>query len=369
MAEEKKPSIIDIDIKLLKPYIPLLQQYFGLPFPELELEWEAAQMETNPDADHSFRMNEYVSSKTVEDLLHSNFDRIKNEDQIKSLLWLAANLYYSGNLESHEAYDTESVLDQIEQSTIREEIAQLYSYVQKRKQTQTVGVGEYAFPGKPIELVSDDKTVLRIDNTDCWFEAMLENHLFPNCLPDVENDEDAQMFLEKNSNAPGPKTKRVNNAIIHGVEMFLHDQEVVDSKPAAPQNLCMFIRDYLTAMGLLDDMNEKDRAYFWINIQKRIPEFRKKDEKTKLFNVELKSVSIEELSCVTPDQAAYQWLFYPNRIKEEEEKKEEEKLEDEQKPNEKKSIGNRIDLLLSHTRDIIRKGVYKKGKKENTSQS
>lgn len=367
--EEKTDQLQEVAISKLEPIIPLLQKYIGLPYPQLELECLAAKMETNPDFVHTYQFYEFVSQKTIEELLHRYFEKTDKEDEIIFFLWIVANLFYSGNYASYESYEKESYLAQEEQRNIREEIAQLYSYIQKRKQIRTVAVGDNALSGKPIEFVSDDKTELRIDNTNCWFEAMLEHYLFPNCLPDVVDDKDAERIWKKDNKPAGRKARTETNAIIHGVEQYLHDEGVINKSAVAPKHLCLFLFDYLDAMGYLND--DYDRRMLKPEyIKNYIHNLREEGNEPQFNNYTFE----EGLPSITVEDVAYTWLFNPLRykvmmVKRRKELEKEEKLEEIQKPNEKKSIGTRIDLLLSHTRDIFRKGVYKKEKKENTSQS
>lgn len=312
--EEHKVFIRDIDVRKLRPYIPLLQEYIGLPFPQLELACLAAERETNPEAVHEFRIIEFVPFTKIEEMLSKHFDPIEDNSCVPSFLWLVANLYYCGNTEAQEASDTESVLGQIERSLIRDEIAQLYTFIQQRKALRLVGDEQYGLWGRPIAFESEDKTVLRIHNTSGWFEALLENHLFPNCLPDVANDEDAQRLWKKENRKVGRKPRTNTNAIIHGVESFLHDVEIV--KGVAPTNLCEFLFDYLDAMGYLSDPTDR-YSLAPSSIKAYIHNLRKETASPQLNNVVLENKSVEELSRITPEEAAYNWLFPPKHAKEE----------------------------------------------------
>ena len=313
---ENTVTVRSIDVRELKPYIPLLQNYIGLPFPQLELECMAAERETNPEAKHEFRIIEFITYEKICKLLNKHFDHIDAKSSIPSFLWLVANLYYYGNIEEQEQLDIEFTLDQREELQIREEIAQLYTFIQQRKSIQLVGDGEYGFGGRPIEFVSEDKSALRIHNTSCWFEALLENYLFPNCLPDVASDEDAQRIWKKGRKKVGRKSRTETNAIIHGVEMFLHDEGLVDS--VAPTNLCEFLFDYLDAMGYLSDPTDR-LSLAPSSIKAYIHNMRKETASPQFCNAEFKKVSIEELSRPTPEESSYFWLFHPKQAKKESE--------------------------------------------------
>ncbi len=335
---------MEYDVKSLEPIFPLIKEYFGNPYIEFQ------------DYPEAFPFKEVVTSDAIEELLLRYFEKDQVTKEVLSLLWLVANLYYCGNIEAREQGNYWDVDDWEQKRIIREEIAQLYSFITERG-TLRIPKNKQYYPreGGEIEFKSQTGT-LKILDTECWIEALLENYLFPNCLPDVSNDEEAQLIWKKENKPAGRKARKTVNAIIHGVDMFLHDQGVVDRNVAAPKSLCLFIYDYLETMGLLDYLtedNKEKKSEPWYIIQKQIPYFRKEENNPKLFTPELEECLPEEWIGNPRDDAAYQWLYYPNRIKKEE----------------KKTIGARIDLLLSHIRDIFRKGVYKKGKKENTSQS
>ena len=309
---EKPIFIRNIEALKLKPYIKLLQDYIGLPFAELELSVAAAEMDPNPDAEHEYQLYERVLYEDINAMLSKHFDPIDSNGQIPDFLWLAANLYYNGNIAAYDEAMFDSAINQIEERQIREEIAQLYSFIQKRKEIHSVGDPEYHFAGKSIEFVSGDKSSLMIHDTLGWFEALLENYLFPNCLPDVANDEDAQMIWKKEDKKAGRPSRFETNAIIHGVDLFLHDAGLVEG--IAPTNLCGFLHDYLDAMGYLDD--PLDRLMLDPkSIKAYIHNLRKKEDPPRFFNTTFKTVSLEELARIDPDEAAYRWLFPPKSLK------------------------------------------------------
>jgi len=311
---ENTVTVRSIDVRELKPYISLLQNYIGLPFPQLELECMAAERETNPEAKHEFRIIESVTYEKICKLLNKHFDHIDAKSSIPSFLWLVANLYYYGNIEEQEQLDIEFTLDQREELQIREEIAQLFTFIQQRKSIQLIGDGQYGLEGRPIEFGSEDKSSLRIHNTSCWFEALLENYLFPNCLPDVASDEDAQRIWKKKRKKVGRKSRTNTNAIIHGVDSLFHDAGLV--RGVAPTNLCEFLFDYLDTMGYLNDPTDR-LSLAPSTIKTYIHNLRKETASPQFGNAVFKKASIEELSRTTPEEAAYFWLFYPKQEKKE----------------------------------------------------
>lgn len=361
--EEEQVCNKDIDARQIEPYIQCIKQYFGLPFIYISEECEFAH--NNPEEERLISIAEYVPSTAINELLFRYFDKDQVTNKIMRLLWLVANLYYCGNIEAQEAEYYWETEDQEQRKKIREEIAQLYSFFTERE-TLRIPKNQRYYPreGREIEFKSD-KGNLKIRDTECWIEALLENYLFPNWLPDVANDEDAQKIWKKENKPVGRKARTNTNAIIHGVASFLQDEKIVDG--VAPKKLCLFILDYLDVMNYLQDpIDHESITTEWIKAQ--IHNFRKLENKPQLFTPELEGSTIDELSDNSPANAAYHWLYYPNRIKKEE-RDEGGETGRGTETHQKKSIGTRIDLLLSHTRDIFRKGVYKKGKKENTSQS
>lgn len=309
----KEPCIKPVNIFALEPYIPLLQKYFGLPFEQLELELLAAKHD--PEHEHPFEIWEYVSIENIGELLEPYFGDVEIEGDLLILLYLVANLYYEGNVAAHDSAMIEDNFQQIENAQIREEIAQLYSFMQKRK-SQPISGDENHIPTKQLRLVAG-KEKLDIKDTCCWFEALLENYLFPNCLPDVENDEDAQKLWKREKKAGRPARKEVH-AIINGVNNFLKDKGVVDKTVTAPTNLCKFLRDYLEAMGYLENPVDAS-AINSVSIKTWIHKFEEKEDKPQFADSGLKSPSsfeeLEELLKATPDDEAYSWLFHPNRHK------------------------------------------------------
>ena len=379
MDKETIPVLRYIAVKNLIPYIPWLKQYFGLPFLDLNLFIDLGDRGTSPDDNREYEMREYISQDYIVQLLNTYFDLPEKPSYISSFLWLAANHFYPDNMIAYNNALNTFVIDhnkEIEAKRriqIREEIAQIYSLIQKRKSILCVNDGVHHFDGKPIEIVSEDKTSLKIHNTSCWFEALLENYLFPNCLPDVTSDEEAQLIWDKGKQHPGPKAQKDKNTIIHGVEMFLHDYGVVQDAEA-PKQLCYFLYYYLIAMGLQKDPQDGkiEDKIIW-GIKSNIRNLRNMKDKPRYFTADLREESIEGLSQILPEDVAHDWLFNPKRDKKEEEAKEEaneEAKEDAKEENveiaqKKKGIHS----LLSRVRDIFRKGVYKTEKKADTSHS
>ena len=312
---EKEISAWDIDVFALKPYVPLLKEYFGLPYAELELEIKAAEFRPSPENKHTYRIYERVSMEDLAEMLNTHFENAEVDEETFGLLWLAANLYYAGNVSSYEYQGMKDNFQQIENAQIREEIAQLYSFMQKRK-SQPISGDENHIPTKQLRLVAG-KEKLDIKDTCCWFEALLGNYLFPNCLPDVENDEDAQKLWKREKKAGRPAREEIH-AIINGVKNFLKDKGVVDKTVTAPTNLCKFLRDYLEAMGYLEDPLDaavitSDSIKSWIH------NFEKKEDKPQFADSGLTSLSsfeeLKELLKATPDDEAYSWLFHPKHHK------------------------------------------------------
>ena len=282
-------------VKALKPFVPILKKYFGLPFVEIELEIMAADHEGERGDDRKIAIPAYVEPGKVKELLDTHFGKDAVSDQIIDTLFLAANIYYGDSVSDYESQQSTSddYLFFMERTEMREEIAKLYSFIQKRKKQEV---------SQPIKFVSDKEKVV-LDDTAGWLEALLENHLFPNCLPDVKDDQDARRLWDKKGKRGRPERPQVN-AIVNGVASYLGDQGVVEG--VAPTNLCNFIVEYLKAMGQFRDST--DAAVLtskWVkaqihNLAESGPVF---------YNYNMSDATVEELSTLPPDMKAYQWLF------------------------------------------------------------
>ena len=75
---------------------------------------------------------------------------------------------------------------------------------------------------------------------------------------------------------------------------------------AAPGTLCEFIVDYLKVMGLMEDpMDAIVMTPKWVKAQIH----HLADSGPVFFNYDMHAPTKEELSNVTPDRKAYEWLF------------------------------------------------------------
>lgn len=295
-------SQVRIKLQNVKPFIPILKEYFGFPFTELELAVKASELEENPDNETSFDLEEYVSHNAICGLAKKHFNGVTMSAELLDTLYFAANLYYYRNVPNYEYAQEVDNYGQIELSIMREEIAELYSFLQRLQIKGESG------PGRLVTIkVNKEKIVF--PNTLGWLYALLENHLFPNCLPDVKNDEDARSIWDKRKKSGRPSRAEIN-AIVHGFAKLLHDQKVVDD--IAPAELCEFILDLLMEMGHIHD--ETDKLVItpaWIKSQ--IHRTEKQWDGPGFHNTVMRSPTLEELTTVTPDQQANLWLFNPKR--------------------------------------------------------
>lgn len=295
-------SQVKIKLQNFKPFIPILKEYFGFPYVELELDIMALELEENPDNEASFDLEEYVSHNAICGLAKKHFDGVIMSAELLDTLYFAANLYYYRNVLNYEYAQEVDNYGQMELSIMREEIAELYSFLQRLHVKSKNG------SGRPVTL-KVDKEKIAIPNTLGWLYALLENHLFPNCLPDVKNDDEARSIWDRRKKSGRPSRVEIN-AIVHGVAKLLHDQNVVND--IAPAELCEFIRDLLMEMGQIHD--ETDKLVItpdWIKSQ--IHRTDKQWDGPGFHNTVLRSPTLEELTTVTPDQQAYLWLFNPER--------------------------------------------------------
>ena len=113
-------SQVRIKLQNVKPFIPILKEYFGFPFTELELAVKASELEENPDNEASFGFEEYVSHNAICGLAKKHFNGVTMSAELLDTLYFAANLYYYRNVPNYEYAQEVDNYGQIEQSIMRE---------------------------------------------------------------------------------------------------------------------------------------------------------------------------------------------------------------------------------------------------------
>ena len=145
---------------------------------------------------------------------------------------------------------------------------------------------------------------VELDNPFRWFQSLMDNHLFPNCIPDIKNVKQANQILAK---AKGRKIdNKIATAIVYGVATYFKEKGLITAR--APKNLCSFLWKFLVMMKLKDASDylfTESRIKNWINnIQGQ------KDD-PKIYTPEIRVISIEELKEIPLNERAERWLFNP----------------------------------------------------------
>ena len=279
-------QIIQLLLKTLKPEVALIKRYFGLNHPNLDL--ELLIVEKGLDPERTFPMTEFIPAEEIGRAFDEFFADAQQQEAIVRVLWLVGNLYYGDSVKAYEQYFCEETEDDLFWSTIEQELLQLYIFRQKHKAAGpvTIKVG---------------KESLEIPNTNGWVQAILDNHVFPNCLPKTHSAADAEQLIWK-KDAGAPVKHPEVNAIVNGVATMLFDFQVI--KERAPMILCRFIRKYLVMMELISE-GDPTLDEEWIKSQ--IHNFKKKSKDPRFPTREIKEVSPEDLK-----EAGYysvKWAF------------------------------------------------------------
>lgn len=288
---DKKLYKHDVELLKLEPYIPLIKEYFGLFVPDLEPELHLAK---NNDPGRTYSIIEQVTFEDIQKLFLRYFEEgIENEGQIISLLWLVANLYYGERYKQYQQLWNEEVgEDCLMWPYIRKDIIRLYKLVHgKHASNEAIGltIGE-----ESVELSNDLK----------WFYSFLEHHLFPHCIPEIKSVDDAIDELTEKGGRPqsSPEIK----GMVCGIARFFYDKGLVSAK--APKNLVLFIKEFVTMMGLLSDPLTKQVVNEnWIKARIH------KLDGPQLDNLDFESCNLEDLGA-SQQEIAFRWLFPPESL-------------------------------------------------------
>lgn len=288
---ENKYNVYPLPLKNFPPYVEAIKKYFGLSHPNLELE----MLLVKNDPERVFEMIEFVEYKDIVELLEEKFpDMGDDKTFIENLLWLVANLYYGDSYDQYNDYfDNEVEQDNHVWACIEKDMARLYALLQDHPRDEKITIQ-----------IGKDKVVL--DDDFNWFQGVMNNQVFPNCIPNIQNLEDAKSLLQKK--AGRPQTRTEVNAVVNGISRLFADEEIIEGK--APRILLDFIRDFLVMMALI----KKDDVFVstdWIKSQ--ISNLQKPGKDARFNNVEVHSVSAEELKNVPIWNKALDWVFPPKR--------------------------------------------------------
>lgn len=286
--EPKQIYAYSLRLEEMKPYVEKMKDYFGLNHPNLDM--ELLLLEDDPERE--FKLTAYVTYDEIRDaFIKASFNQVGDVEEYVSLLWTVANLYYGDLFQRYEEYEMEEEEDYLRWKCIEEDIVQLYRFMANHKTEEPV----------TVKIGSDS---IELKDYFRWFQALMDYHLFPNCIPDVTSVEQADKFLKKDQ---GRKIEnKVASAIINGVANLFKDEGLVTAR--APKNLCQFLQRLLTLMDLKDSGG---REYKEDVIKSTINNIQRQKGDPKIFTPEIREVSIEELKIIPFNEARERWLFNP----------------------------------------------------------
>ena len=288
--KKESKQIYSYPLKLaeMKPYVERIKEYFGLNHPNLDS--ELLLLEDDPERE--FKLTAYVTYDEIKNaFIKASFNQVGDVEEYVSLLWTVANLYYGDLFQRYEEYEMEEEEDYLRWKCIEEDIVQLYRFMANHKTEEPV----------TVKIGSDS---IELKDYFRWFQALMDYHLFPNCIPDVTSVEQADKFLKKDQ---GRKIEnKVASAIINGVANLFKDEGLVTAR--APKNLCQFLQRLLTLMDLKDSGG---REYKEDVIKSTINNIQRQKGDPKIFTPEIREVSIEELKIIPFNEARERWLFNP----------------------------------------------------------
>lgn len=284
---EKQYYVCSLPLKNFPPYVEIIKKYFGLSHPNLELE----MLLVPDDPERKFEMTEYVPHEDIVELFEGHFPNV-GEDKtfFEDLLWLVANLYYGNSYEQYnEFFENEVGREDNIWHCVEKDMARLYAFLQDHPKEEEI-----------VIQMGKDKVVL--DDAFNWFQGVMNNQVFPNCIPHIQDKESVRSLLQKK--AGRPQTRQEVNAVVNGISRLFADEEIIEGK--APRVLLEFIHMFLVKMALIDE-NDVYVTPEWIKAQ--ISNLQKPGKDARFNNVEVRSVSIEELKEVPLGDKSMRWIF------------------------------------------------------------
>ena len=270
--------------KDLQPYVELMKKYFGVCHPDIE--HEVSLSKWYPDHEYSFVF--FVTAGEIQNVVEHYFPDLGDKsEEVVGLLWLVCNLYYGDSIEKYERFfDFDADTNRLSLEVIQKEIANLFLFLHSHVH------------GKPITIkIGKDKCVL--NDSDEWFQSVMDNQVFPHVIPLIQSTEDAKDLIEGKRGRP--ETRRYVNAILNGVAQFFFDSGFVDD--IAPLNLCQFLKHFLVLMDLIDEKETETVDEAWIKTQIHIQRKSKKNPRLGRTG----DCSIAKESLAKPDP--WDWIF------------------------------------------------------------
>jgi hypothetical protein len=289
---EKKILCWPLPLKNLPPYVAVIKTYFGLSHPSLEMEMKLVEF----DPEHTFDLVEYVLYDDVQAQIETSFPGLSGGDKsfVTNLLWLVANLYYGDSYNQYRGFiENDWNYEYNTWRGIEADMAQLYAFLHDHTTEKEITIQ-----------IGKDKAV--IDDASCWFQGVMRNQVFPNCIPSIQSKEDAESLLRKK--AGRPQTRTEVNAIVSGIASYFADEKLIEGK--APKNLLEFIRKFLVMMALIEE-NDVFVNAGWIKSQ--ISNLQKSGKDARFINEDWVDASSSEALVNAPWQKAMRWIFPPKR--------------------------------------------------------
>jgi hypothetical protein len=153
-----------------------------------------------------------------------------------------------------------------------------------------------------IQFGKGQSNKVTLNNTFRWFQGLLDNHLFPNCIPDISSREQAKESLARK--AGRPEANKVVNAMVNGLANLCKDEGVITA--SVPKLLLCFIYDILLVMELVrpdDNVVTLD----WIKAQ--ISNLKKAGKDARIFTPETRTCSPTETPIIPEYEKRLDWLF------------------------------------------------------------
>ena len=272
----------------IKPYVEIIKRYFGLNHPNLD--WELLLLDDDPERE--FELVAFIPYDDIKKaLIDASFNMGEDVEEYTRLLWTVANLYYGDSYQRYEEAAMEEADDYLRWNCIKEDIVRLYAFMDGHKTEEhiIIKVGQ-----ESVELANPFK----------WFQSLLDNHLFPNCIPDIKDVKQANQILVKSR---GRKIdNKVATAIVNGVATYFKEKGLIAAR--APKNLCSFLWKFLVMMKLKD---ASDYLFTEASIKNWINNIQGQKDDPKIYTPEIRKVSIEELNEIPLYVRADRWLFHP----------------------------------------------------------
>ena len=288
---EKQYYVCNLPLKNIPPYVDFIKKYFGLSHPNLELE----MLLVKDDPERKFEMTELVTHEDIVELFEKYFSNVGSDKTFfEDLLWLVANLYYGDSYDQYNNFfDYEVEPEANVWDCIMKDMARLFAFLQNH-------------PEEEVITIQMGKDKVELNDAFKWFQGVMNNQVFRNCIPEIQHKEDAESLLRKK--AGRPQTRKEVNAVVNGVSRLFAEEGIIEGK--APRNLLDFIRAFLVKMDLIkaDDVFVTNE---WIKAQ--ITNLQKPGKDARFNNVEVHSVSAEELKNVPVWNKALNWVFPPKK--------------------------------------------------------